>query len=291
MRAHATFSSQERFYVQLLLAGFTEKLDAHYEPTLRKDSTPLRSPIDVICHYTCACANVKLLALRPDFRIVFHISDLLPKALIPGVLVRLPVSIVPATLLRFRTLDRREYRRMAKSEPEQEQEGPVEIAIAGDLTENESTVTEKLLEVEPEGECILYFDCPGGSAYCAISLLTIIATRRLNATGIVTGECSSAALWPLAACQKRFVTPFSVLLFHPMKWQSEEHVQLKEAAEWTRHFAELEESMDRLLARFFGMSDELLAKWVQPGRYVTGTEFVEAGLAEMIDLESLAPRS
>jgi ATP-dependent protease ClpP protease subunit len=177
---------------------------------------------------------------------------------------------------------------MAKREPERQ--GPPEIAIVGDLTENEAAVTEKLLDVPPDGECVLYFDCPGGSAYCAISLLTIIAVRRLKATGIVTGECSSAALWPLAACHKRLVTPFSVLLFHPMKWQSEEHVQLKEAAEWARHFADLEESMDGLLARFFGISDEQLANWVRTGRYVSGTEFAEAGLAEMIDLEKLAPK-
>ena len=50
-------------------------------------------------------------------------------------------------------------------------------------------------------------------------------------TAVVTGECSSAMLWPFAACERRLVTPYSVLLFHPMKWQSEEHVGLAEAAD------------------------------------------------------------
>ncbi len=69
-----------------------------------------------------------------------------------------------------------------------------------------------------------------------MSLMTLMLVRGVRATGIVTGECSSAALWPFAACVRRLVTPYSVLLFHPMKWQSEEHVGLAEAAEWARHF-------------------------------------------------------
>ena len=107
----------------------------------------------------------------------------------------------------------------------------------GDLTENAPDLCDKLLSVEPGGECILYFDSLGGSPYSAIALASLILLRGLKATGIVAGECSSAALWPLAACSRRLVTPLSVLLFHPMKWQSEENVGLGEAAEWARHFA------------------------------------------------------
>jgi ATP-dependent protease ClpP protease subunit len=166
-------------------------------------------------------------------------------------------------------------------------EGPAEIGIVGDLTEHAAELTDKLLAVPWGGECTLYFDSPGGSPYCALSLMSIVMLRELNATGIVTGECSSAALWPFAACRRRLVTPFSVLLFHPMRWQSEEHVQLPEASEWARHFAHLEQQMDQLLADILGVSRELLEKWMRPGRYVSGPEFVEAGLGERIDFESL----
>jgi len=103
----------------------------------------------------------------------------------------------------------------------------------------------------------------------------------------VTGECSSAALWPFAACQRRLVTAYSVLLFHPMKWQSEEHVQITEAAEWARHFEKLETDMDQLLAELFGVSSDVIARWVRPGRYVSGPELAEAGLAEIIPFTSL----
>jgi len=163
-------------------------------------------------------------------------------------------------------------------------EEPIEIAFVGDLTDHEADLSEKLLGVPSGGQCTLYFDSPGGSPYSAIALTNLISMRRLQATGVVTGECSSAALWPFAACVKRIVSPYSVLLFHPMKWQSEEHVQLAEAAEWTRHFSDLESEMDKLLASLFGISIETLTCWVRPGRYVSGREIAEAGLAELLDL-------
>lgn len=168
-----------------------------------------------------------------------------------------------------------------------EAEGPVEIAIVGDLTDSEAELTDRLLSVEPGGECTIYFDSPGGSPYCAVSLMTLIKLRDLHATGIVTGECSSATLWPFAACRRRFVTPFSVLLFHPMRWQSEENVGLSEAAEWARHFAHLEKEMDALLAHLFGVTPEVMHKWINPGRYVTGRELAETGMAELVELDGL----
>ena len=168
-----------------------------------------------------------------------------------------------------------------------ESQGPIELAVIGDLTDNESDLTEKLLGVEPGGECTLYIDSPGGSPYTALSLMSIIKLRDLRITGIVTGECSSAMLWPFAACQRRLVTRFSVLLFHPMKWQSEEHVGLAEAAEWARHFGTLEQEMDQLLAELFGIQHEDIAGWITPGRYVSGSELAQAGLAEIIDLKPL----
>jgi ATP-dependent protease ClpP protease subunit len=170
------------------------------------------------------------------------------------------------------------------------EEGPIEIALVGDLTDRSSDLAEKLLEVPPGGDCILYFDSPGGNPYSAMSLVNLITLRGLNATGVVAGECSSAALWPFAACRKRFVTAYSVLLFHPMKWQSEEHVGLNEAAEWARHFGQLEGEMDVLLAKLLGIDAELVKRWSHPGRYVSGPEIAEIGVAELVELGPSWPR-
>lgn len=171
---------------------------------------------------------------------------------------------------------------MTNDQPEDE--GPLEIAVFGDLSDDDSSVAEHLLSVAPGEECTLYFDCPGGSAYRAVALLSLLRLRKIQATGVVLGECSSAALWPFAACQRRIVTPYSVLLFHPIKWQSEEAVMYPEASEWARHFEDLETRMDQLLALFFPLDEQLLADWMRPGRYVSGQEFADAGLAELHDL-------
>ena len=165
----------------------------------------------------------------------------------------------------------------------------LEFAIVGDLSESEADLSEKILSVPVGGECTIFFDSPGGSVYSALSLMTLIATRQIRATGIVTGECSSAAIWPFAACCYRQVTPFSVMLFHRMKWQSEEQVGLREASEWARHFAQLEEEMDALLTRFFGAAIEQVEQWIQESRYISGPELVEAGLAELIELTPVQP--
>lgn len=172
---------------------------------------------------------------------------------------------------------------------DREQEGPADIALVGDLTESESDVADRLLGVEPGGQCTLYFDCPGGSPYSAVALTSIILLRKLDVTGVVAGECSSAAVWPFAACTRRIVTKYSVLLFHPMKWQSEEHVGLAEAAEWARHFGELEDDMDVFLAELFGCPREKIDQWMRPGHYVTGEELADAGLAELVPLNALTP--
>ncbi|MEM1305408.1 MAG: ATP-dependent Clp protease proteolytic subunit, partial [Planctomycetota bacterium] len=170
---------------------------------------------------------------------------------------------------------------------ETDSDTPLELAVVGDLTDGEGDLTDRLLGIEPGSECTLYFDSPGGSPYCAMSLMTLIKLRRIRATGVVTGECSSATLWPFAACERRVVTPYSVLLFHPMRWQSEENVGLAEAAEWARHFGELEHDMDALLAKMFGAPEELMNEWINPGRYVTGRELAEAGIAELVEFADL----
>jgi ATP-dependent protease ClpP protease subunit len=108
----------------------------------------------------------------------------------------------------------------------------------------------------------------------------------LRPIGVVAGECSSAALFPFAACPERYVLPYSTLLFHPIRWQSDESVRVEEAAEWSRHFQQMEPALDELLSQMFPLSPEKLHAWTRPGRFVTGAELVEEGLATLVDMFS-----
>ena len=161
-----------------------------------------------------------------------------------------------------------------------------EIAIAGDLTDKQTELATQLLEVPRRSRGTIFFDSCGGSAYVGLALASLIRLRGLKPVGVVASECSSAAILPFAACERRLVTRHSTLLFHPVRWQSEEDVRMEEAAEWARHFQVLEKDIDSLLARMFDCPLEQINEWTRPGKFVSGEEFVDAGLAEMVDLFS-----
>ena len=46
----------------------------------------------------------------------------------------------------------------------------------------------------------------------------------------------------------------------------------------------LEEEMDRMLARLFDIPLETILGWTRPGRFLSGTEVAQAGLAQIIDV-------
>jgi ATP-dependent protease ClpP protease subunit len=160
----------------------------------------------------------------------------------------------------------------------------VEIAVVGEVDDWEEEVVKALLEVPPEGECLFYIDSAGGSVYGALAVATLLRQRRLRATAIVLGECSSAALLLFAACQHRVVTRYSTLLFHRMRWQSEKRVNSGEATHWARHFEEMEREIDALQIRLFGGAEQQVYEWTTAGQYVSGAQVVAAGLAEMLEM-------
>jgi ATP-dependent protease ClpP protease subunit len=159
-----------------------------------------------------------------------------------------------------------------------------EIAVVGEVDDWEGDVVKGLLEVPAGGDCVFYIDSAGGSVFGALAVLTMLRYRRLKATALVIGECSSAALLLFAACRRRLVTPYSTFLFHRMRWQSEKRVNSNEAFHWAKHFEEMERDIDDLQVRLFGTAEKQLREWTANGQYVTGTQLVSAGLAEMFKL-------
>jgi len=166
-----------------------------------------------------------------------------------------------------------------------------EIPVIGDVDDWEDDVVKALLDIPPGRPCLFYIDSAGGSVYGALAVLTLMRYRRHEGTAIVLGECSSAALLLFAACRRRFVTPYSTLLFHRMRWQSEKRVASEEAFLWARHFEDLEKDLDNLQVELFGTAEDQIRTWTRGSYYVTGPQMVEAGLAEMLPFESLTNRS
>jgi ATP-dependent Clp protease, protease subunit len=161
---------------------------------------------------------------------------------------------------------------------------PVEIAVIGEVDDWEEDVIAALLEARPGGECLFYIDSTGGSVYGALAVVTMLRQRKMKATAVVLGECSSATLLVFAACERRVVTPHSTLLFHKMRWQSDRRVDSSEAVNWAQHFATLEKEMDDLQIRLFGQGGDKVRAWTEKGCFVSGPQIVAAGLAEMLEL-------
>ncbi len=45
--------------------------------------------------------------------------------------------------------------------------------------------------------------------------------------------------------------------------------------------------MDQVLAGLFGTSQAEMSRWMNPGRYLSGRELAETGVAELVDLKTL----
>jgi ATP-dependent protease ClpP protease subunit len=159
-----------------------------------------------------------------------------------------------------------------------------EIPVVGDIDDCESDVIKTLLDTPLRGECTFYIDSAGGSVFGALAVLTLMRQRQLKGTAVVLGECSSATILLFAACRQRFVTPYSTLLFHRMRWQSEKRVGAGEAYLWAKHFEEMEKDIDCLQVRLFGAAQEQVRTWTLGGHYVTGPQIVAAGLAQMLEV-------
>src|SRR5205814_3594431 len=103
-------------------------------------------------------------------------------------------------------MDARSELRNSKAAKRKKRAPAAEIAVIGEVDDWEEDVVRALLDVPAGGSCVFYIDSTGGSVYGALAVLTLLRYRKLKATAIVLGECSSAALLLFAACQKRLVT-------------------------------------------------------------------------------------
>ena len=78
----------------------------------------------------------------------------------------IPTPLLTLPLMARRERTGRDGRRRESDDAEDSADrGPVEIALVGDLTDNEADITDRLLGIDPGGECTIYFDSPGGSPY------------------------------------------------------------------------------------------------------------------------------
>jgi len=161
----------------------------------------------------------------------------------------------------------------------------LEISICGEMIDR-ADFAERLLAIPARGNCTIYFDSPGGDAFTGLALANLIRLRGLNATGIVIGQCSSAALWPFAACQQRFMTGDSVCYFHDIQSVCDRPMTRRDAENFASQVGRLESQMNLKLVRLFGSGSAKLSEWIAASRYVTAQEMSAAGLVQLLEADS-----
>jgi hypothetical protein len=77
---------------------------------------------------------------------------------------------------------------VAPSRPVGERGRDWELAIHGDLTDKESDLVSRMLEVPRRSHGTIFFDSCGGSAYVGLALASLIRLRGLKADAVVVGE-------------------------------------------------------------------------------------------------------
>ena len=76
-----------------------------------------------------------------------------------------------------------------------------------------------------QGDIYLFIQTDGGSVEEAVGLYDMIQQCTNDVTGVVFGECCSAGIYPLIACDHRYATKEAALMFHQNYTGIGDHLQ------------------------------------------------------------------
>ena len=156
-----------------------------------------------------------------------------------------------------------------------------DILLTGEIDERANKIVHALLKIPEDDEFTIYINSPGGSLMGAISIASTIQYRRLKGTVVVTGECSSAALLPFAACQDRFISPCSLFLWHQTQHEPS-GMESTRLLPWAERAKSHDIATNTMLAEMLDIPRELISDWEKQSRYFSAKEMTKAGLAELI---------
>jgi len=160
---------------------------------------------------------------------------------------------------------------------------PKTITILDEVEKCEKEVVEALLSVPDKRPVRFLINSSGGSVYASMAICTVLKMKQLQAEAIVLADCSSSALMIFATCQTRRIAPHASLLFHPMRWSSDEQSRLPGAKSWAAEFTRVASVYEDWLVSHLGLQRRLLKTWMREERYVLAHELVELGVASFLE--------
>ncbi len=161
-----------------------------------------------------------------------------------------------------------------------------QFTVLDEVEKCEKELIEELMRLPDGSHARLIINSCGGSVYAGLGISTLIKYKRLKCEGVVLADCSSSALMIFAACETRIVAPHTSVLFHPMKWSSEDSARLSGAEAWAKEFKRVSRTMEDWLAEYLPLKKSTLRRWIKDEKYVTADELVKYGIARKMILGS-----
>jgi ATP-dependent Clp protease, protease subunit len=162
---------------------------------------------------------------------------------------------------------------------------PKTFTILDEVEKCEKDLVEGLLALPSRRPCRIIINSGGGSVYASLAIATVMKMRQIQAEGIVLADCSSSALVVLSTCATRKIAPHASLLFHPMRWSSEDQARLSGAKSWAAEFDRIQRVYEDWLVTHLQLPRRTIRMWIREERYVLASELINLGVAEPLSLE------
>lgn len=169
------------------------------------------------------------------------------------------------------------------------------VSVCGEISsESMLGLISQLLELDSQGDdpIILYLDTPGGSATAGMVAYDTIRTIKSPVVAVVTGNCMSAGLLLLSACDYRIAAQHSMFFYHQvvvedMSFISETSFQNSHAL--YQHF---QATYDEIVRERIKYSKKAWAKSFagQTEKYMTSQQALDVNLIDRIQTYAKKPK-
>lgn len=133
---------------------------------------------------------------------------------------------------------------------------------------------------EHSGENVtIRFNSPGGNVMTGLALYNLVKSHKGKVTGIIDGECSSAATLIFCGCKERITSSNGLMLIHGVSTFAEGKKENFE--KYIEQIEMIENQIVNIYKQTIGEDKEKqILKLMQEERYINSDEMVELGFAE-----------
>jgi ATP-dependent protease ClpP protease subunit len=163
------------------------------------------------------------------------------------------------------------------------QSEPKTVTLLDEIEKCEKEVVDSLTALPDKKTVRFLINSGGGSVYASLAIATVMKLKQLHGEAIVLADCSSSALLIFATCQTRKIAPHASLLFHRLRWSSEDQARLSGAKSWAAEFTRVAGVYEDWLVSHLGLPRRTIKTWIREERYVLADELIELGVAEPLE--------